>query len=124
MKKLILAGVFCLAPTLGLADTGDTRVLEVWDCTIKEGKTVEEVTAHNANWLAMARSVNAEVNSFGLESMVGETEVFMFVDSYPDLAAWGAVKVAMDSEQGAAIEDGFAEMLDCTSNRLFKSTQH
>ena len=124
MRKLILAIVFLLAPALCLAEAGDTQVIEVWNCTIKEGKTVADVEAHNAKWLAFVRQASPDVNSYGMESIVGESGSFMFADIYPDLAAWGAVKKALDSEAAGDIEAGFGELLDCTSNSLYKTTEH
>jgi len=124
MQKLLLAIVFLLAPMLCLADAGDTRVVEVWNCTIKDGKTEEEVRAHNSKWLAFVRQTSPGANSYGMERMVGEGGSFMFADVYPDLAAWGAVKKALDTEAGSAFEAGFGELLDCNSNRLYKSTEH
>ena len=124
MRKLLTAIVFLMIPLLGLAEAGDTRVIEVWDCTIKEGKTADEVAAHNAKWLAFVRQTNAEIDSYGMERIVGEGGSFMFADIYPDLAAWGAAKNALDSQAGSDLEAGFGELLDCDSNRLYKSTQH
>jgi len=124
MQKLLLAIVFLLAPVLCLADAGDTSVVEVWNCTIKDGKTEAEVRAHNSKWLAFVRQTNPEINSYGMQRIVGESGSFMFADIYPDLATWGAVKKALDSEAGNAFDAGFDELVDCTSNRLYKSTQH
>jgi len=124
MKKLVLAIVFLAIPALGLADAGDTRIMEVWNCTINEGKTAEEVAAHNAKWLAFVRQTNPDITSYGLTPIVGETGTFIFADSYPDLASWGAAKKAMDSEAGKALSDGFDALLKCSGNHLHESTEH
>ena len=124
MKKLLLAIVFLMAPVLCLADAGDTAVIEVFQCTINEGKTADEVAAHNAKWLAFVRQTNADINSYGMQRVVGDGATFMFADIYPDLQVWGAVKNALDSDAGKALDQGFDDLLDCTSNRLYRSTQH
>ena len=124
MRQLLLAIVFLLTPALCLAEAGDTQVVEVWNCTLKEGKTAADVEAHNAKWLKFVRQTSSAVDSYGMESMVGDAGTFVFADVYPDLAAWGAVKTALDSDAGRALEQGFGELLDCTANRLYKSTQH
>jgi pantothenate kinase type III len=124
MKRVLLAIFTLFIPALGLADAGDTRVMEVWNCTINEGKTADEVAAHNAKWLAFARQTNPEIRSYGLTSIVGESGTFMFADSYPDLAAWGAAKKAMESEQGQALGAGFDALLKCSKNGLHESTEH
>lgn len=124
MKRLLLTIVFLLAPALCLAEAGDTQVVEVWNCAIKDGKTAAEVQAHNGKWLAFVRQTSAGVDSYGMQNIVGDAGAFVFADVYPDLAAWGAVKNALDSDAGRALEQGFGELLDCTANRLYKSTQH
>jgi hypothetical protein len=124
MKKLLLAIVFLMAPALCLAEAGDTRVVEVYNCNLKDGKTAAEVEAHNATWLAFVRQTSAGVNSYGMERMVGDGADFMFADVYPDLGAWSAVKKALHSDAGQAIEQGFGDLLDCDSNRLYNSTEH
>jgi len=124
MKKLALAVVFLFIPALGLADAGDTRIMEVWNCTLNEGKTAEEVAAHNAKWLAFVRQTNPDIRSYGLTPIVGTSGTFMFADSYPDLASWGAAKKAMDSDEGSALGAGFDALLKCGQNQLHESTEH
>jgi len=124
MKRFLLAIAFLMAPVLCLADAGDTSVVEVFQCTSNEGKTADEVAAHNAKWLAFVRQTNADINSYGMQRVVGDGATFMFADIYPDLQVWGAVKNALDSDAGRALDEGFDDLLDCTSNRLYRSTQH
>lgn len=124
MKKLILAVAMLVIPALGLAEAGDTRITEVWNCSLKDGKTADEVMAHNANWLAFVRQTNADINSYGLTPIVGDAGTFMFADSYPDLNTWSAAKKALDSDQGKALSEGFDALLECKGNRLYESTQH
>ena len=124
MKKLILTAAFLVVPTLGLADAGDTRIMEVWSCTLKDGKTPDEVMAHNAKWLAFVRQASSDVQSYGLVPIVGDAGTMTFADSFPDLNAWSAVKKAMDSDEGRALMEGFDTMLECSGNRLYESTEH
>jgi hypothetical protein len=126
MKKCFLAIVFLMIPALGMADEHNTSIVEMWQCELKEGKTMEEVEANNKKWLALARK-NAgsdEVNSYALTTMVGDQTAFIFADSYPTLAAWSSAKSAGDSDEGSAIEAAFEELMDCTKNRLYKATKH
>lgn len=124
MNRQVLAIALLLIPTLCLAEAGDTRMVEVWECSLKDDATADAVAAHNAKWLAFVRQTNADINSYGMERVVGSGGTFMFADVYPDMAAWGAAKKAMDSDAGRALEAGFGELLECESNRLFKSTEH
>ena len=124
MKNVLIAIALLLAPALCLAEAGDTRVVEVWDCTLNDGKTADQVAAHNAKWLAFVRQANPDINSYGMQRIVGSGQPFMFADVYPNLAIWGAAKSLLDSDEGRALEQGFNELLECSSNRLYNSTQH
>jgi len=125
MRKLILAAIFCFTPLISLADAGDVRVVEMWQCELKDGQKMEDVKANNTKWLAMTRKEAAsdDVRSYALSTIVGDQSKFVFVDTFPNLAAWSAAKSA-ESEEGKAIEATFNELMECTKNRLFKSTEH
>jgi len=126
MKNILLALALCLAPFLAFADSGDVRTVEMWQCELKDGKKMEEVQANNEKWLAMTRKVTGsdEIRSYAMTTVVGDQSNFVFVDTYPDLATWSAAKSAEKSAEGDAISAAFEELMDCSKNRLFKSTQH
>ena len=126
MKKIILAAIFCFTPLIGLADAGDVRVIEMWQCELKEGQKMEDLKANNTKWLAMTRKAAAsdDVRSYALSTVVGDLTKFVFVDTFPDMAAWSAAKSAEKSDAGDAIEAAFEELMECTKNRLYKSTEH
>ena len=126
MRRMILAAIFCIAPLIGLADAGDVRIIEMWQCELKEGQKMEDVKANNTKWLAMTRKAAAsdDVRSYALSTVVGDLTKFVFVDTFPDMAAWSAAKSAEKSDAGDAIEAAFEELMECTKNRLYKSTEH
>ena len=125
MRRMILAAIFCFTPLIALADAGDVRIVEMWQCELKEGQKMEDVKANNTKWLAMTRKEAAsdDVRSYALSTIVGDQSKFVFVDTFPNLAAWSAAKAA-ESEEGKAIEATFNELMACTKNRLYKSTEH
>jgi len=125
MRKVILAAIFCFTPLISLADAGDVRIIEMWQCELKDGQKMEDVKANNTKWLALTRKEAAsdDVRSYALSTIVGDQSKFVFVDTFPNLAAWSAAKSA-ESEEGKAIEATFNELMECTKNRLFKSTEH
>lgn len=126
MKKIFLAFLTCCIPFIALADNHETRIVEMWQCELKEGKEMDEVKANNTKWLAYTRKAAGtdDVRSYALNPVVGDLTHFLFVDTYPDMATWQKVKSAMDSDEGEAIEDAFNELLECTKNRLYRSEQH
>jgi hypothetical protein len=124
MKKLLIATLFLAAPGLSMAD--DSRMLELYKCKLKEGKTMEEVQANNVKWLANTRKQAGtdDINSYALEPQVGDLDHFMFIDSYPDLVTWAKADSAEETEESKAIDDAFEALMDCDKNRLYKSTKH
>jgi hypothetical protein len=126
MTRIILVLMLCFTPLMTLADAGDTRVVEIWNCELKDGKKMDDLKANNTKWLARARQVagNDDVNSYAMSPIVGDQTGFTFVDTYPDMAVWSAVKSAESTPEGDAIDAAFEELMECKENRLLKSTQH
>jgi len=122
MKKL-LSGALVVLVTLGLSSiaTADS-IAETWTCEVKEGKSIEDVQATNSKWL---KWINAHVEGGGITSSVGQAvvgnnQIFIFVDSYPNLAVWAAAKDALDSEEGDELDDLFGDVSECSDNRLWR----
>lgn len=110
------AALLCFSAVV-LAD----EVSEVWTCTLEEGKTLDDAQAANSKWLAwMRKNVNEGIRSVAATAVVGNSQEFRWVDTYPDLATWAAAKAALDTEEGAAIETVFAGITDCSSNELLR----
>jgi hypothetical protein len=126
MKKIFWIPLLLIVPGITLAAENDSRIAETYQCDLKDGKTMEEVQAVNVRWLANARKQAGTdgVNSYAFEPIVGDQTKFVFIDSYPDLAAWAAAKSADQTEEGKAIEAAFGDLMECEKNRLWKSTKH
>jgi len=123
MKKLLLAVIFLIVPGMALADNHESSVVEMWKCTLKDGKKMEDIKANNSKWVAMTRKAtgNDEVNSYILTTIVGSQGVFQYADIYPDMATWSKAKSAEDTEESKVIEATFEELSDCSDNRLYNS---
>lgn len=122
MKKLLPATLVALVTLcfsgMAIADS----IAETWTCEVKEDKKIEDVQAQNSKWL---KWINAHVDGGGITSAVGTTvvgnsEIFIFVDTYPNLATWAAAKDALDSEEGNELDDLFEDVSECSENRLWK----
>ena len=122
MKKL-LPVTFVALLTLCLSGIAAAdSIAETWTCEVKEGKKIEDVQAINSKWL---KWVNAHVEGGGItssvgESVVGNSEKFIFVDTYPNLATWAAAKDALDSPAGDELDELFEDVSECSENRLWK----
>ena len=108
---------FCLSG-IAAADS----IVETWTCKVKEDKKIEDVQAINSQWL---KWVNARVEGGGIkssvgESVVGNSENFLFVDTYPNLATWAATKDALDSADGEKLDELFEDVSECSENRLWR----
>ena len=102
-SKISIALVVVLALGVGavFADSHERTVL-IWKCKLKEGKTTEDVQAANAKWVknVNANAEDGEIRSFVLTTVVGNTNTFLYVDSFPTGAAWLASREATQTEEG------------------------
>ncbi len=122
MKKLLTA-TFVALVTLCLSGiaTADS-IAETWTCEVNDDKKIEDVQAINSKWL---KWVNDHVEGGGIkssvgESVVGNSEKFIFVDTYPDLTTWAAAKEALDSAAGEELDELFEDVSECSENRLWR----
>ncbi len=128
MNKLMRFVVLVMGCAFAGSAFAASHVDEVWTCKLNEGKEIEAVHAANSEWVKHVNGATdvGEVSSATAESIVGDQEIFYFVDRYPSLAAYAAVKEYLDSDTGKAameaIESNFEDIFDCTSNRLYKFT--
>ena len=53
-------------------------------------------------------------------AVVGNQDIFMFVDTCPDLNVWAAAATALDSEAARELEDMFSTVSECSENSLWK----
>ncbi|MGI9235260.1 MAG: hypothetical protein ACR2RD_16630, partial [Woeseiaceae bacterium] len=108
-----------------LSATADTRVDQVWTCTLNEGHTFEELNAVHGKWLAWAnkQSYGGDIRGAVAQSMVASEFVVVIIDSYPDMATLAADWQAYEStKEGQALEVEYDEVSTCTSNALYSVT--
>ena len=122
MKKLlpVTLAALCTLCLSGIAAADS--IVETWTCELKDDKKIEDVQAINSQWL---KWVNDRVEGGGItssvgESVVGNSEMFLFVDTYPNLATWAATKDALDTPEGGELDDLFEDVSECSENRLWK----
>jgi hypothetical protein len=97
MKTLIsivlLAGLLFGFCTVATAETGDTATVEIWNCTLNDGKTMDNVATANGKWVKFmnANVDGGDIHSYGQTALVGDQELFLYIDVFPDMA----VKIAI-----------------------------
>lgn len=121
MKKSLIAVLALLGLGISGLASADS-IANVYTCKLKDGVELEAVQEANSKWL---KFVNAHVEGGGITSaigtaIVGDAEIFLFVDSYPSLSSWAAAAELLDSDAADEIEDLFEDLNDCSSNRLWK----
>ncbi len=121
MKKLLTATLVALVMLCFSGMAVADSIAETWTCEVKEGKKVEDVQAQNSKWL---KWINAHVDGGGITSAVGTTvvgnsEIFIFVDTYPNLATWAAAKDALDSEFRNAAKIVFGKLRTPSNDSRF-----
>ena len=95
-------------------------IVAAYTCKLKEGKKQKDVQAVNSKWLKWVReNVNENIESSFGTSVVGNQDIFLFADTYPDLNTWAATQTALDSDVASDLEDMFDAVSDCSENRLW-----
>jgi hypothetical protein len=82
--------------------------------------TIANAQAINAKWLAfMKANVSEDITSVAAIVLVGKSDEFRYVDTYPDLATWAAAKAALETDEGKAVQGGFEGVIECDENKLY-----
>ena len=117
VSTILVAFALVFASNSVFADT----IVAVYTCELKDGKKQEELQALNSKWLKWVReNVNENIESSVGTAVVGDQDVFLFADSYPDLTTWAATQTALDSDAASELENMFEEVSDCSKNSLWK----
>lgn len=121
MKKIVSSVLFTLALAVACGSVFADSIVMAYTCELKEGKKMEELQAANSKWLKWVRAnVNKDIRSEVGTAVVGKQNMFLFADTYPDLTTWAATQTALDSDAGSELEGLFAEISECSENRLWK----
>ena len=126
LSTVLLTGILFGFCTTAIADTSDTATVEIWNCTLNDGKTMDDVATANGKWVKFmnANIEGEDIQSYGQTAMVGDQETFLYIDVFPDMKAWIAGKAAIDNEEGKALEAELNKVASCSSNSLYSSTEH
>ena len=119
LKKIMLASVTSVFLLLSVAVYAEP-VSIVYSCKLKEGSTKEDAMEINARWLKWARSTAGtdEITSSYVSTIAGDFGSFMWVDTYPSIAAWGKI-VDADSD----FDEEFNEVSTCSGNRIYRGEE-
>ena len=121
MRKLLTASLAVIGMGVSGLASADS-IANVYTCKLKDDVEMEAVQAANSKWL---KFVNANVEGGGITSavgtaVVGNQEIFLFVDTYPSLSTWAAAAELLDSDAGEEVDGLFEDLTECSDNRLWK----
>ena len=99
----------------------DTRIEQVWSCTLNEGKSIADIKALNSKWVIYANKAvkGGDIQSYVVTAVVGEMDGFIFVDSFPSMESWTAKEAAMAIGEGKELVAAFNKIGKCQSNSLY-----
>jgi hypothetical protein len=122
MKKNTLSTLASALLIAGFAtNLAADSVVATYSCELEDGKKQEDVQILNGRWLKWVRAnVSEDITSSVGTAIVGDQEIFLFVDTYPDLNTWAAAQTALDGEAASELEDLFEDTAECSENRLWK----
>ena len=130
MQLPILNWRLVAAVTLLMASfsvSADTRVVEVWTCTLNEGKSVEDLNAINDKWLAWAnkQSYGGDIRgSIAVPTVSDNLDVVLILSSYPDRVTYGADMDALfGTAEGQALVAEYEAVVTCESNAVYAVTE-
>jgi hypothetical protein len=123
MKKAVSLTMLAVALTFASTSIFADYVVTSYTCEVKEGKKAEDVQAINSKWLKWVHAnVSKDIKSSVGSPIVGNQEIFIFVDTYPDLNTWATVQTALDSPAAKELENIFEDVSSCSENKLWKFT--
>ncbi len=121
----LVAAVTLLMASISVS--ADTRVVEVWTCTLNEGKSVEDLNAINDKCLAWAnkQSYGGDIRgSIAVPTVSDNLDVVLILSSYPDRVTYGADMDALfGTAEGQALVAEYEAVVTCESNAVYAVTE-
>jgi hypothetical protein len=117
-----------LIPLLALSPVASAdSIIESWTCTLKEGKTLEELVNVSSQWLKAARTMSGgdqtKVNLMIPMVPSDGTGKFQFIAAVPDTSVWGAFNKDYEGSPAAKVDEAWSQVADCSSNSLWASVE-
>ena len=106
----------------------ENRIINMVDCKLDEGMTIEDVQEVNGRWVRyMNKNVpGGDIRSFVVRAIVGDSEPsFIFIDSFPSLASWSTMVEARDGDDKEIKEimAALEKASTCSKNTLHRAEE-
>lgn len=112
---------------LGFLATANAGVVQVWECTLKEGKSTEDLMKVSAAWMAAAKSMKGgekleAYHDFPLAAEAGSGR-FNFVMIAPDAESWGVFMGGYDGSSASKADEDWNKVAACSGSSLWSSVK-
>ncbi len=94
--------LICVVAGFTLSVLAEDRVVVIWNCELNDGMTQDDVQKLNGRCVKFVNEnvAGGDIRSFALTPIIGDTSMFQYIDSFPNLEAWTGMQTAMDSDAG------------------------
>jgi len=105
----------------------NARVVQVWQCTLHDGKTEADVMKASSAWVATHKSMKGgdEItvyHDFPLVAIAGEGS-FNWVMIVPNVETWGVIAGGQHSPAASEADDAWSEVASCKGSTLWNSVK-
>ena len=110
---------------LGSVASANAAVVQVWTCTLNEGKTGADIMQASSAWLAAAKGQKGGADikvyhEFPLAATAGSGG-FNFVMILPDAETWGVFTGGYEGSAAAKADDEWNKVASCSGSSLWES---
>ena len=100
----------------------DTRIEQVWTCTLNDDKTLEDLNAFHAKWIAWANKqpYGGDISGEVAGTLISSSFMVLIIDSYPDMATLAAdYEVYGNTKESETIDAEYNDVSTCTGTALY-----
>lgn len=124
MKKLFVS-LFAVSIVALASPANADSILQIWECSINEGHTDEEMMKLSKDWLDAAKGMEGGADfdvTIEFPVVTGDNaNTFNFVLSAPDLKTWGLFNNGYLGSAVSAVDEKFVEVAACDGSVLLNS---
>ncbi len=119
MRKTIVS--IATSALLLLSMSASADVAQVWQCTLADGKTNDDLIALSESWLEAAKGIDesASVRVYFPIAANAEPDSMIFVFYLPDFTSWGEFTDAYPDSPVAQIDAGWDAIAPCEISGLW-----
>ena len=125
MRNTIFRTIAVLLLVLIAVPAQAYNLLHIWNCTMEDGKTMDEVDAVSLAWLNAAKGMKGgEEFTVYIDTPVAANAGdgrFDFVLIAPSFQSWGVFNEGYDGSAAQAADEAFGDVASCQSSAVWLS---